>query len=227
MIDALFFGINFLLILLIWRFGWKVVALNKARDDLFEIRDELRDYFIGNEIPLTHASYKQLRDRINNYIRFTEEATLINLMCFSLAIDKNKEIQDIYIRISKEKDKIFENEVIKQFADNVRTKAAETLTVYMVKTSVIGVFLVFLIALLVPIFNALNGVKNIIFIKYKIHFWNKNYLGNLIKMLSMLAVGSLATGTAYSNDIAKSNLSKVEGYCETSSNGNFNLSFPP
>lgn len=65
-------GIGGLLLLAIWHFALKKAILDDHRDQLFDLRDELRGVFLEKGWAMDSRLYRHLRDLINGYLRFTE-----------------------------------------------------------------------------------------------------------------------------------------------------------
>ncbi len=134
MINTILFGINIILSILIWKLILKPSILDYFRDKLFDLREETRAYYIVNDIPLSDSSYKNLRELLNNYLRFTENMSLVGIIFLAKKIHKNREI---YEYITKEVDSKFkfQDEQLDIIAKKVREKSSSIVLNYMVFSS--------------------------------------------------------------------------------------------
>lgn len=93
MINATFFCINIILLISVWHFMLKKTILDYYRDQLFDLRDEVRGYYIKNGISLDSPSYRNLRDLLNAQLRFTERITFIKFIFLEVEVNNNKGLQ--------------------------------------------------------------------------------------------------------------------------------------
>jgi len=140
MINTILFGVNIVLSMLIWRFMLRPSILDHFRDKFFDLREEVREYYILNNIPLSDYSYKNLRDLLNNYLRFTENMSLIEIIFFARRIGENKEIYE-YITIEIENKFKFKDEKLNDIARKTRESSSSIVLNYMVFSSPILIFL--------------------------------------------------------------------------------------
>jgi hypothetical protein len=209
--ETFFLGINLLLIFSLWRFCWKKSILDNCRDELFGTRDKVRDYFIANNLSLAHPGYKQLRDMLNGYLRFTEKATLINFFCFASELNANEKTAKIYNEILIERDNAFENDVLKRFAHGIRSDAALTLRRYMVYTSLIGVLLISTVSVCVLLQRTFIGT-NAIILKGKSYVFKGGLIDKLIKTVGIVALGSATSSNVYADDAHCKAVAGMEKY---------------
>jgi hypothetical protein len=87
--ELIFFGINVLLIMIVWHFLIRPTILDHSRDRLFDLRDELRATFAKNDWQMDSATYRSLRDLVNGYLRFTEEVSVFRIAYFKTVIKKD------------------------------------------------------------------------------------------------------------------------------------------
>ena len=86
--------------------------LDAARDQLFDLRDELREKFISNEWDISSNKHAETRTAINSYLRFTEEITFWKLFYIQYVIMNeksnwsNEEIAPYSRRISDQSDEV-------------------------------------------------------------------------------------------------------------------------
>jgi len=87
------FGINLLLLILVWRFMIRKTILDNSRDKLFDLRDELRATFVRNEWDLNSPLYKKMRDLLNGHLRFTEEFSIWKILYLDVSMKEKKHLQ--------------------------------------------------------------------------------------------------------------------------------------
>lgn len=80
-------ALSILTLYLAW-LGWKTLALDNCRDQLFDIRQQLRQHFLERGEQLDHPVYQSLRDMLNSHIRFTEDFSLTNVVIILHALKK-------------------------------------------------------------------------------------------------------------------------------------------
>jgi hypothetical protein len=84
-VDCLYLSISALALLLLMRF-FRDYRLDKVRDDMFTLRDQLFDYAAENEL-LQHPGYRQLREIMNAMIRFAHKISVSRLL-LSMFLDR-------------------------------------------------------------------------------------------------------------------------------------------
>jgi hypothetical protein len=127
-------GINILLLIAVWKFMLRKTMLDSSRDQLFDLRDELRAVFVKNGWNLNSPSYRNLRDLVNGHLRFTEEMSVSRVSYIAAAIKKDKEL----LAYQHEKiAKIFDSSdpVQKRFIDDFRKRAVTVAMNYAVYSS--------------------------------------------------------------------------------------------
>ena len=92
MINTVLFGIDLILIYIAWSFFLKRSILDHFRDKLFDIRDDIRLYYIENKIPLTDKTYIKIRNLLNSHLRFTEQLSLFKIAIFLSEVERNPEL---------------------------------------------------------------------------------------------------------------------------------------
>ena len=128
------FGINILLMIFVWHFMLRKTILDHSRDQLFDLRDELRSEFLNNDWDLGSQDYKKLRDLINGHLRFTEQASILRISIVTAEIKRNSELKD-FLRIRL--DKVFVSNIPAQqeFIKKFRMKALVVVMSYAVFSS--------------------------------------------------------------------------------------------
>lgn len=78
-------GFGLVVLWLITYFGWRPYRIDKVRNELFALRNELFDYAAGGGVPLNDTAYRMLRDRVNALIRYAHIITVTRLLIFMAA----------------------------------------------------------------------------------------------------------------------------------------------
>jgi hypothetical protein len=71
--------------LLLLGYLYRDYRIDRMRDELFEVRDQLFDYAV-EEALLDHAGYRRLRDTFNGMLRFCHKISFFRL-CVSMALE--------------------------------------------------------------------------------------------------------------------------------------------
>ncbi len=139
MINALFFGINIFLIYAVWVYYLKPAILDHYRDKLFDLREEVREFYLSNGIPLSDKTYKSLRDLINGYLHSTESISITKIIAFSIGMENNKKLN---ARSKHQIDARFKtnNENLREYIDSVRVKSNEIILEYVTYSTPIMCF---------------------------------------------------------------------------------------
>ncbi|MEW6219736.1 MAG: hypothetical protein AB1634_09430 [Thermodesulfobacteriota bacterium] len=130
MIEAIFFGLNILLVLLLWKKMLRPSILDHFRDKLFDLREEVRDFYVQRGIPLDSKSYVELRRLINGHLRYSESMTMAGTLGFAALVNTRpvvvKQLQDeIEQRYS------VDDADVAEFIRRTRGKATDILFGYM------------------------------------------------------------------------------------------------
>jgi hypothetical protein len=128
------FGINILLIIFAWHFMLRKTILDHSRDQLFDLRDELRNEFVNNGWDLGSQDYKKLRDLINAHLRFTEQVSILRILLVTVEIKRNTELKD-FLRIRLEKVFVSNIPAQQEFIKKFRMKALAVVMSYAVFSS--------------------------------------------------------------------------------------------
>lgn len=158
MIDTVFFGINIILMILMWNFMIKRTILDYYRDQLFDLRSEVRSFFLDNDIPLESAPYKNLRDLINSHLRFTERITFARFIVLETEVKNNKDLQE-YLKAEIENRFRTTNPELREFTAKVREKSKVILLNHMVHSSGFVWLIVAACAPVVVLFNIIRLIK--------------------------------------------------------------------
>lgn len=158
MINVIFFGINVILLIVVWNFMLKKSILDHYRDQLFDLREEVREFFIKNEIPLDSPAYKNLRDLFNAHLRFTEKITFMRFIFLEVKIQENKELQ-LFLKAEIEKQFDTTNPKLKEFIPQIRGKAKLILLNHMVNSSGLMWLLAFIVSPGVILWNLIRMIN--------------------------------------------------------------------
>ncbi|MRW89821.1 hypothetical protein GJ699_07485 [Duganella sp. FT80W] len=132
--DLVLSGIGLLLILPVWRYIVKRSLLDTHRDKLFDLRDELRDKFHASGWDMGGPVYKQLRDLLNGYLRYTESFQFIEFIVIETGIQRNPELQ---AEMKARFEKVFAgmDEEQRHFAIGLRKEARRVMMSHMILSS--------------------------------------------------------------------------------------------
>lgn len=144
MINTVFFAINVIFAIIIWRYLLRKSILDHYRDKLFDLRDDVRSYYIANHIPLSDETYKNIRDLINSHLRFTEKMSLVEVICFSKAIDDDNELKN-YIKNNIDNKFKTSDKKLNSFIKETRDKSSLILFDYMVFSSPLLILMFFIV----------------------------------------------------------------------------------
>lgn len=72
-----------------WKFVLRKSFLDHVRDELFDLRDELRAKFIENGWSLDSEAYKRARDLINAHLRLTDNLSVWRIVYTQVAVNNN------------------------------------------------------------------------------------------------------------------------------------------
>ncbi len=144
MINTVFFVINVIFTIIIWRYLLRKSILDHYRDKLFDLRDDVRNYYIANHIPLSDETYKNIRDLINSHLRFTEKMSLVEVIFFSKAIDDDNELKN-YIKNNIDNKFKTSDKNLNSFIKETRDKSSLILFDYMVFSSPLLILMFFMI----------------------------------------------------------------------------------
>ena len=92
---------------LVWFFygPWNRFVVDLARQNLFELRDEVFLLAADGKIDFSSDAYCQLRDRLNKMIRYCHHLTLVNLIATSPSVVANKSSKDVLSEIRSIQDR--------------------------------------------------------------------------------------------------------------------------
>ncbi|WP_028222496.1 hypothetical protein [Paraburkholderia oxyphila] len=141
-------GICILLLLVTWRYALRPAILGCFRDQLFDLRDEIREHFVHEPGGLSRPIYGNLRTLINSYLRFAENFNLPQFLLIERSIKKNQGLVDV---IAKQVDKSFHSTLSadQKYAADIRRRAGRIMMRYALASS--GLVAPIAILVVVPI----------------------------------------------------------------------------
>jgi D-alanyl-lipoteichoic acid acyltransferase DltB (MBOAT superfamily) len=130
--------ISFTLLTIAWH-CWKITLRDWVRDRLFDLRDEWRTYWVATGRDMNAKTYKDVRDYLNNYLRYTNDLRFVTL--FYLKI-KNPLLQVI----TADHNKLFAtpDADLSAVIQKIRLRAAFAVQAYMCFTSLLAVGILFI-----------------------------------------------------------------------------------
>lgn len=113
---------------------YRRVMLDDYRDRLFDLRSELRDYYLRNGISMDSSHYIAMRRLLNGYIRYLEDNRFTTLVYFAHMLKKrNVNVDEIVEKLERSlKSGIPDVDI---FTKSLRHKAVRITQQYMLSTS--------------------------------------------------------------------------------------------
>jgi hypothetical protein len=139
----------FTLLVVSWKF-WKRTFRDSVRDDLFDIRDKWRRFWIDGGRSLSNPAYARFRGEINVYLRYTSTYRFSDL----LYVYKHKRCIKTVLNEAECHEPSADQETIDQIR-RLRAKAILSLQAYMVGTSIL-IFPVLLLTLVAAIVKRIS-----------------------------------------------------------------------
>jgi len=145
---------------------WQNTCRDIARDELFDLRDKWRDYWISKGLSLDSKEYANVRIMLNQYLRYTACFRLSGLLFCSLRVSK-----DTLEYLKKERDSLFysENQEIKEEIDKIRMQAALAIQKYMLSTTIL-IFPLIIMVLVYILCIRINEIRQ--YIKSECESWS-------------------------------------------------------
>lgn len=150
---ALFLTFVGLLILRVAWGAWKSTCRDVARDKLFDLRDEWREFFVSNGLSMELPEYAKVRGMINDYLRYTARFRLVGLVYTAFVAPR-----ELYIEAAERIEEEFRSPDPKIAAqiNRIRQRAVRAVQEYMVLTSLLLVPLL-IVALGTCLFNCFSA----------------------------------------------------------------------
>lgn len=156
--DLVITGFGLLMIMPVWRYILKRSLLDTHRDKLFDLRDDLRDTFAANAWDMSGPTYKQLRDLLNGYLRYTEKFVYSEFAYIENSIKNNPELQETMKRRFEEN---FNNtpEDQHEYIMNLRNEARRIMMSHMIFSSFPLALWTLMLFPIVGIYIAVRGIS--------------------------------------------------------------------
>lgn len=145
MIQIILFVVALNLIIFVLPVMWKNTFLDHYRDQLFDLREDVRAFFLQNDLGLQHPIYKKLRNLLNQHIRFLEDVTFLRVVSRARLLVKNKKLREHLIH-RVEKTFSSDDPELNKYSEKVRCEAIDILALYIVQSNMLLFFLVNVIA---------------------------------------------------------------------------------
>jgi hypothetical protein len=85
--NILLTGFGLVLLWLVFYYGWRPYRIDRVRNDLFALRDELFIFAANGGVSFNDPAYRSLRNRINALVRNAHIISLSRIMIYSVADD--------------------------------------------------------------------------------------------------------------------------------------------
>jgi hypothetical protein len=153
--------IGMLLIWLIWRKLVVPTLLLKTRNDLFDLRDTLRDEFLASGKSLNDKSYLAIRASINSRLQFVENVTYWKMIYFSYWAKSNDET---VVKIGQRLNSKFrtDNDALNSRVLRIRREANSVVLTYTIFTSFFALTTALLISLAVTVINFCGSIFHLV-----------------------------------------------------------------
>ncbi len=145
---ALFLTFVCLFVLRVAWGAWKSTCRDVARDKLFDLRDEWREFFVANGLSMELPEYAKVRGMVNDYLRYTARFRLVGLVYTAFFAPR-----ELYLEVAERMDEEFRSADARIAAEinRIRAKAVSAIQEYMLCTSML-LFPVLAIALCIGVF---------------------------------------------------------------------------
>lgn len=131
-------GLGLLLFVSVWHYALRRSILDHYRDQLFDLRDELRETYLLRGWDLNSPLYARLRRLTNGYLRSTEAFSLIPFLYLEIRIRANPSLFSA-MRTGLEQQLDVEDEALKGFVVDYRRRAFDIMLRYMINGSLLMV----------------------------------------------------------------------------------------
>jgi len=137
MLEMILLGLGLLLTMITWKFMLKPSLLDATRDQLFDLRESVREHYINTGKGLTDPSYIALRGLLNAHLRFTEQVTFLRVI---FAMTWRNEHAEAFAAMHRSFDKTLEaqNAETQRYVQGVRLQASVAMLDYAAKSSLLG-----------------------------------------------------------------------------------------
>jgi len=142
-------ALGFIALVVSWKF-WKRTVRDCVRDDLFDIRDEWRSYWIDRGMDMGKPAYSKFRRDVNSYLRYTSTYRFSDLIYVHRHTSKISAVLSAY-----DEGVIYCDPDTLEQMRRLRSRAVAALQAYMVMTSIF-LFPVMIIATAACFFKRLS-----------------------------------------------------------------------
>jgi len=156
MTEVIVFAVAILWLMLIWIKMWQNTFLDNSRDKLFDLRQEVRQYFVSKGIPLDNPVYVNLRMLINKQIRYLEDLTIFDVVSFA-NIHNKRLINYLERRVNKLFDS--DDQELNDFTKKIRQESVNVLLTHMFQTSLLLISLTLMVATIIFIGNIFKSLS--------------------------------------------------------------------
>lgn len=148
---------------LIWLWGaWKRACLEFARDQIFDLRDQARAFFVARPGGLQDPAYVKLRSLLNGYLRWADSLRYLGMRYYYWATPPHM-LREMIIRFQVSM--LSTDPKVNEFVGQIRSKAARKIQRYLLLSSTAGlVVLIFTLLLILPrlAYHLHNGIRSAI-----------------------------------------------------------------
>ena len=141
-----------------WRM-WRGTCRDIARDELFDLRDAWRTYWVSKELSMDSPEYANVRLMLNDYLRYTNSFRFSGLVFCSRRMS-----EETRNYIHEECNRVFSsnNPEIKAEIDRIRKCASGAIQKYMLFTTILFVPMVVLALFILMKRRMLDGLISVV-----------------------------------------------------------------
>ena len=132
--NLLFLGIGMILLAALWNFLWRPVMRDFFRDNLFDLRDDLRKWCLKNNVSLDSSQYHATRDIINSYLFYIDTFSFLEDSIITNFLEGRSEIREVIFSEIRNQLKS-DNPQLNKYIQNTRERARLLVKGYMILRS--------------------------------------------------------------------------------------------
>jgi len=133
---------------------WKTTLRDSIRDDLFDLRDEWREFWIATGNDMNSVMYKRVREYLNQYLRYTKSLRFVGLVYIVFKTDRR-----LVERLCSDQNNLFVTGDLEVDAEirKIRHRATRSVQAYMCGTTLVLLLPLLVIALVSVLAQALKA----------------------------------------------------------------------
>ena len=125
--NAIISSISLALLTYLVFFAYQSYRVDKLRQDLFSLRDDLFDEALDGHIAFDDKGYQVTRQLINGLVRFAHELTIVQYLCFSVFFRSKKYSSLPSIQSLLKTATPAEQEIFRKYSDKIHIRVIQHL----------------------------------------------------------------------------------------------------